>query len=67
VDWDLHPTETTGARLEPYPFVATRWRSAFWRGEFQKRRYADDLDLQKVLAQAPYFGQKLHYVPETHG
>src|SRR5207302_94143 len=23
-----------------------------------KRRYADDLDLQKALAQAPYFGQK---------
>jgi len=53
-----NPRETTSRLWSPTPFAATRWKSAFWLGEFRSGRYADDLELQKVLAQAPLFRQK---------
>ncbi len=58
VDWDLQPDGINGARLEPYPFRRDPLEISILARRIPKRRYADDLDLQKVLAQAPYFGQK---------
>jgi hypothetical protein len=58
VDWDLQPEESNGATLEPYPFRRDPLEISILARRIPKRRYADDLELQKVLAQAPYFGQK---------
>ncbi|PYU69918.1 MAG: hypothetical protein DMG49_12245 [Acidobacteria bacterium] len=58
VDWDLQPEGNNGATLEPYPFRRDPLEISILARRIPKRRYADDLDLQKVLAQAPYFGQK---------
>jgi hypothetical protein len=58
VDWDLQPAGNDGATLEPYPFRRDPLEISILARRIPKRRYADDLDLQKVLAQAPYFGQK---------
>jgi len=58
VDWDLQPDGNNGARLEPYPFRRDPLQISILARRIPKRRYADDLDLQKVLAQAPYFGQR---------
>jgi Protein of unknown function (DUF3891) len=58
VDWDLQPEENWGATLEPYPFRRDPLEISILARRIPKRRYADDLDLQKALAQAPYFGQK---------
>jgi hypothetical protein len=58
LDWDLQPEENNGATLEPYPFRRDPLEISILARKIPKRRYADDLELQKVLAQAPYFGQK---------
>ncbi len=58
VDWDLQPEENYGATLEPYPFRRDPLEISILARRIPKRRYADDLELQKVLAQAPYFGRK---------
>jgi hypothetical protein len=58
VDWDLQPEGNNGAALEPYPFRRDPLEISILARRIPKRRYADDLDLQKVLAQVPYFGQK---------
>jgi len=42
----------------PVSVAATRWKSAFWRGEFPNGVTRMILEFQKVLAQAPYFAQK---------
>jgi Protein of unknown function (DUF3891) len=55
VDWNLQP-EDNGATLEPYPFRRDPLEISILARRIPKRRYADDLELQKVLAQAPYFG-----------
>jgi Protein of unknown function (DUF3891) len=57
VDWDLQPEEN-GATLEPYPFRRDPLEISILARRIPKRRYADDTDLQRALAQAPYFGQK---------
>ncbi len=58
VDWDLQPEGNNAATLEPYPFRRDPLEISILARRIPKRRYADDLELQKVLAQAPYFGQK---------
>jgi len=58
VDWDLQPEEYNGATLEPYPFRRDPLEISILARKIPKRRYADDLELHKALAQAPYFGQK---------
>jgi hypothetical protein len=58
VDWDLQPEGNDAATLEPYPFRRDPLEISILARRIPKRRYADDLELQKVLAQAPYFGQK---------
>jgi len=58
VDWDLQPEGNDVTTLEPYPFRRDPLEISILARRIPKRRYADDLELQKVLAQAPYFGQK---------
>ncbi len=58
VDWDLQAEENHAATLEPYPFRRDPLEISILARRIPKRRYADNLELQKVLAQAPYFGQK---------
>jgi hypothetical protein len=58
VDWNLQPEDNRGATLEPYPFRRDPLEISILARRIPKRRYADDLDLQKALALAPYFGQK---------
>jgi hypothetical protein len=59
VDWDLQPDENKGgATLEPYPFRRDPLEISILARRIPKRRYSDSADLQRVLAQAPYFGQK---------
>jgi hypothetical protein len=58
MDWNLQPEENNGATLEPYPFRRDPLEISILARRIPRRRYADDLDLQKALAQAPYFGQK---------
>jgi hypothetical protein len=58
VDWDLQPEESNAATLEPYPFRRDPLEISILARRIPKRRYADNLELQKVLAQAPYFGEK---------
>jgi hypothetical protein len=58
VDWELQPEENDGATLEPYPFRRDPLEISILARRIPKRRYANDLELQKALAQAPYFGQK---------
>jgi hypothetical protein len=58
VDWDLQPEENNAATLEPYPFRRDPLEISILARRIPKRRYADDLELQKILAQAPYFAQK---------
>jgi len=41
--------------LAPYPFRKDPLNFSVMARRIPKRRYADDLDLQKTLAQAPYF------------
>src|SRR5213082_1878375 len=58
VDWDLQPEENNGATLEPYPFRRDPLEISILARRIPKDRYADSLDLQKALAQEPYFGQR---------
>jgi hypothetical protein len=58
VDWDLQPEGNNSATLEPYPFRRDPLEISILARRIPKRRYADNLELQKVLAQTPYFGQK---------
>jgi hypothetical protein len=58
VDWELQPDGTNAATLEPYPFRRDPLEISILARRIPKRRYADDSDLQKTLAQAPYFALK---------
>jgi hypothetical protein len=58
VDWDLQPEGDNAATLEPYPFRRDPLEISILARRIPKRRYADDGDLQKAIAQAPYFALK---------
>ena len=58
VDWELQPEGINAATLEPYPFRRAPLEISILARRIPRRRYADDGDLQKTLAQAPYFALK---------
>ena len=58
VDWELHPEGSNSATLEPYPFRRDPLEISILARRVPKRRYADDTDFHKALAQAPFFGMK---------
>jgi len=57
VDWELRPDPVNRAMvtLDPYPFRKDPFAFSVLARRIPKRRYADDADLQKTLAQAKYF------------
>ena len=67
VDWDLQPEGANAATLEPYPFRRAPLEISILARRIPKRRYADDLDLQRALAQASYFAMKFTLRAEVHG
>ena len=58
VDWNLQPEGDDSATLEPYPFRRDPLEISILARKIPKRRYADDLDLQRTLAEAPYSAKK---------
>jgi hypothetical protein len=58
VDWDLQPDGSNAATLEPYPFRRDPLEISILTRRIPKRRYADNGDLQKTIAQAQYFALK---------
>jgi hypothetical protein len=58
VDWDLQPDGNNAATLEPYPFRRDPLEISILARRIPKRRYADNGDLQKAIAQAQYFALK---------
>lgn len=58
VDWELQPEGSNAVTLEPYPFRRDPLEISILARRVPKRRYADDADFQKALAQAPFFAMK---------
>jgi hypothetical protein len=58
VDWDLQPEGSNAVTLEPYPFRRDPLEISILARRIPKRRYADDADLEKTVAQSPYFALK---------
>lgn len=58
VDWDLQPEGNNAVTLEPYPFRRDPLEISILARRIPKRRYADNLEFQKMLAQAQYFAMK---------
>jgi hypothetical protein len=54
-DWDLQPAGTTFVTLKPYPFQKDPLEISILARRVPKRRYADEHEFHKILAQAPYF------------
>jgi hypothetical protein len=57
-DWELRPDGKNTVTLSPYPFRRDPLEISILARRVPKRPYADDLDFQKTLAQAPYFAMK---------
>jgi hypothetical protein len=57
-DWNLQPEENGTVTLEPYPFRRDPLEISILARRIPKRRYADDGEFQKTLAQAPFFALK---------
>ena len=58
VDWELQPEGANAVALEPYPFRRDPLEISILARRVPKRRYADDAEFQKALAQAPFFALK---------
>jgi hypothetical protein len=54
-DWELRPQGGQSVVVTPYPFRRDPLEISILARRIPKRRYSDDLDLQKTLAAAPYF------------
>lgn len=55
VDWDVRPVGRNQFTIHPYPFRRDPLEFAILARRIPKRRYADDTELQAVLASAPFF------------
>jgi uncharacterized protein DUF3891 len=62
-DWELQPQGDGSVTLEPYPFRRDPLEVSILARRIPKRRYADDLEFQKTLAQASYFAVKFTLRP----
>jgi len=58
VDWELQPETSNLVTLEPYPFRRDPLEISVLARSVPKRRYADDAELHRTLAQAPFFALK---------
>lgn len=55
VDWEVRPAGQHQFTVYPYPFRRDPLAFTILARRIPKRRYSDDLDLQGVLAAAPFF------------
>jgi len=55
VDWEVRPQGHNKFTISPYPFRRDPLEFAILARRIPRRRYADDADLQSVLAEASYF------------
>jgi Protein of unknown function (DUF3891) len=55
VDLEVRPVGDNQFAIHPYPFRRDPLQFAILARRIPKRRYADDLDLQAVMASAPFF------------
>jgi hypothetical protein len=55
VDWEVRPVGDSQFTIHPYPFRRDPLQFAILARRVPKRRYADDLDLQAVIAAAPFY------------
>jgi len=55
VDWELRPAGNNQFTLHPYPFRRDPLQFSILARRIPKRRYADDLDLQAIMAAAPFY------------
>jgi len=55
VDWEVRPAGSNQFTVTPYPFHRDPLDFAILARRIPKRRYADEIDLQAVLAGAPFF------------
>lgn len=55
VDWEVRPAGQNQFTVHPYPFRRDPLEFAILARKIPKRRYADDADLQAVLAATPFF------------
>jgi len=62
-DWELRPQSANAVTLTPYPFRRDPLDISILARRIPKRRYADDTDVQKTLAQAPFFAK--HFTLST--
>ncbi|MGB7846967.1 MAG: DUF3891 family protein [Candidatus Acidiferrum sp.] len=64
VDWEIRPAGPNQFTIKPYPFRRDPLDFAILARRIPKRRYADDLDFQTVLAAAPFFN--IRYSVRSH-
>jgi Protein of unknown function (DUF3891) len=55
VDWEVRPAGDSRFTIHPYPFRRDPLQFTILARRIPKRRYADDLDLQGVVAAAPFY------------
>jgi len=55
VDWEVRPAGSNQFTIYPYPFRRDPLEFAILARRIPKRRYVDELELQSVLASAPFF------------
>jgi hypothetical protein len=55
VDWEVRPAAPNQFTINPYPFRRDPLEFAILARRVPKRRYADDIDFQTILAAAPFF------------
>jgi hypothetical protein len=58
VDWNIEPEENNAVTVEPYPFRRDPLEISILARRIPKRRYADNAEFQKALAQAQFFALK---------
>jgi hypothetical protein len=56
-DWELRPQADNAVTITPYPFRRDPLEVSILARRIPKRRYADDTDVQKALAQASFFAK----------
>ena len=55
MDWEVRPVGNSQFTIHPYPFRRDPLQFAILARRIPKRRYADDLELQAVIAAAQFY------------
>jgi hypothetical protein len=65
VDWEVRPLGNSQFTIHPYPFRRDPLQFSILARRIPKRRYADDLELQAVVASAPFYN--IRYTLKSRG